>query len=86
MQPIFDDLIRKTLMSAIIFVYILKAHMVVYIAAKFHDSSFSQTHVNVKMGKGRQDQFYPTHTYKGSKSTAVIGLMLSLLRGMQNIY
>ena len=65
MHPIFDDLIRKTLMSAIIFVYILKAYMVVYIAAKFHDSSFSQTHVNIKVGRGGkgggegQGQFCP---------------------------
>ena len=44
-QSILDDLIRKILTSAKLFVHTLKAYMIVYITAKFLDSSFSQSHV-----------------------------------------
>ena len=47
-ESIFDDAIRKLLMSAKIFLYILKVYMMVYIITKFCRSSLSQSKVKVE--------------------------------------
>ena len=42
-DSIFDDVIRKMVMPAKMFQYILKVYMMVYLITKFRDCSFSQS-------------------------------------------
>lgn len=50
MELIYDDAIRKMLLSATIFLYNLKAYMMVYTVTKFRDPSFSKSDIEVGEG------------------------------------